>query len=226
MSDRLKIDVNKIYRTIKLFEDDGMITIKPNGRRYSIISLKTCDIYEGDSLPFENKRETNDKQNSELSCGSSGVSLIENEKQIRNKRETIYKNSKKEKKEEKDICPSIYKEIISYLNQNTDTAYHHTSKANRQHISARLNEGYTLDDFKRVIDNKVAEWGGEPAKGEKDMRNYLRPETLFGSKFESYLNSKVVRKHKEKRDNFVQREYSDEFFKMLDNGSIGKVREK
>ena len=42
-----------------------------------------------------------------------------------------------------------------------------------------------MEDFKKVIDIKVQEWG----KNEK-MNKYLRPETLFGTKFESYLNEK------------------------------------
>lgn len=53
---------------------------------------------------------------------------------------------------------------------------------------ARKNEGFTLDDFKTVIAKKAAEWGKEPEKGQNDMRPYLRPSTLFGTKFEEYLN--------------------------------------
>jgi uncharacterized phage protein (TIGR02220 family) len=52
-------------------------------------------------------------------------------------------------------------------------------------ISARLNEGFTVQDFKTVIDNKVSSWFGN-----KDMEKFLRPETLFGTKFEGYLNEK------------------------------------
>jgi uncharacterized phage protein (TIGR02220 family) len=50
-------------------------------------------------------------------------------------------------------------------------------------VSARLNEGFTVQDFKTVIDNKVSSWFGN-----KDMEKFLRPETLFGTKFEGYLN--------------------------------------
>ena len=45
-------------------------------------------------------------------------------------------------------------------------------------------EGYTVEDFVAVIDKKCAEWLHDPK-----MRAYLRPETLFGSKFEGYLNA-------------------------------------
>lgn len=57
-----------------------------------------------------------------------------------------------------------------------------------RHMSARIKEGASLDDFKRVIDTKEKKWNVEPEGGEKDMRQYLRPETLFGTKFQSYLN--------------------------------------
>lgn len=84
---------------------------------------------------------------------------------------------------ESNIKESNIKEIILYLNSSISANYRYQSKANQKHIKARLNEGYTVDDFKTVIDKKVAEWKGT------EMAQYLRPETLFGSKFESYLNA-------------------------------------
>lgn len=81
------------------------------------------------------------------------------------------------------------KEIISYLNERTGCAYRPTVDATIRKISARLNEGFTVIDFKTVIDKKVSDWNREPRPGEKDMRQYLRPETLFGTKFEGYLNA-------------------------------------
>ena len=78
--------------------------------------------------------------------------------------------------------------VIDYLNQKAGTAYKPTSKATQQHINARLAEGFTVDDFKRVIDNKCADWLGT------EWEQYLRPATLFGTKFESYLNRKAVSK--------------------------------
>ncbi|MDW8515083.1 conserved phage C-terminal domain-containing protein [Priestia flexa] len=83
----------------------------------------------------------------------------------------------------KDNIP--FKEIVSYLNVKTSTAYKPSSKKTKQLIAARWKEGFTLDDFKKVIDNKVAEW-----LNDSKMSQYLRPETLFGTKFESYLNQK------------------------------------
>lgn len=78
-----------------------------------------------------------------------------------------------------------FKEIVEYLNKRTGASYKHTTTSTRQKISARLNEGYNLDDFIVVIDKKCVEWMNT------DMQKYLRPETLFGTKFESYLNQKA-----------------------------------
>lgn len=78
-----------------------------------------------------------------------------------------------------------YKEITEYLNNRTGASYRHTTNKTKDLIKARFNEGFTLDDFKEVIDKKGSEWMNT------DMQKYLRPETLFGTKFESYLNQQV-----------------------------------
>ena len=77
-----------------------------------------------------------------------------------------------------------YEAIISYLNEKAGTNYRASAAKSRQHINARWAEGYRLEDFKAVIDKKVAEWLNDPKFGK-----YLRPETLFGTKFEGYLNA-------------------------------------
>ena len=78
-----------------------------------------------------------------------------------------------------------YQPIINYLNEKTGKHYKHTTNKTQTVIKARWNEGFTEDDFKKVIDNKVAEWKGT------DMEKFLRPETLFGTKFEGYLNQET-----------------------------------
>lgn len=74
-------------------------------------------------------------------------------------------------------------EVVQALNEETGSHYRPTSKATMRHILARLREGFTVEDCKNVIRKKAEEWGGT------EMAKYLRPETLFGSKFESYLNA-------------------------------------
>lgn len=89
------------------------------------------------------------------------------------------KNNKKNNVEKLDLV----REIIDYLNKKANKNYRPTTTATKKHINARLNEGFTLADFKAVIDVKCRDWLHDPK-----MNKYLRPETLFGSKFESYLN--------------------------------------
>ena len=76
-----------------------------------------------------------------------------------------------------------YEKIVDYLNRKTNSHYRPTSKATRRLIKARYNEGFTDMDFKTVIDKKCSEW-----LQDANMVQYLRPETLFGTKFEAYLN--------------------------------------
>ena len=76
-----------------------------------------------------------------------------------------------------------YKTIVSYLNEKAKTAYKTKTKDTQKHINARLAEGFTVDDFKTVIDKKCAEWIGT------EWEKFLRPSTLFGTKFEQYLNA-------------------------------------
>jgi len=73
---------------------------------------------------------------------------------------------------------------ISYLNAATGRQFNPKTKATTSHLSARFREKYTLADFKAVIDHKVKQWSGDPK-----MAEYLRPETLFGTKFDSYLQA-------------------------------------
>lgn len=78
--------------------------------------------------------------------------------------------------------------VVNYLNERLGTHYRANSKATQRSVLARKREGYSLDDFKRVIDTKIADWGNDPK-----MRRFLNPDTLFApSKFEKYLNQQSV----------------------------------
>ena len=90
--------------------------------------------------------------------------------------------------EDKEEEKELYKNIVDYLNEKTNSNYRASTPKTKKMISARLNEGFTLDDFKTVIDKKCADWKGT------DWEQYLRPETLFGTKFESYLNAKTTKR--------------------------------
>ncbi len=89
--------------------------------------------------------------------------------------------------EEADGIP--YAEIVAALNRAAGTAYRPTSRKTRQLIRARWAEGFRLEDFEAVVATMSAAWLADPK-----MCAYLRPETLFGTKFESYLNRRSARK--------------------------------
>ena len=82
----------------------------------------------------------------------------------------------------------ICKEVISYLNLKAkknfkvDTASHH------KFIKARIKEGYTLEDFKKVVDIMSTKWVGT------EYEQYLQPQTLFGNKMDNYLNTTMPRR--------------------------------
>lgn len=115
---------------------------------------------------------------------------LPNALEVRSKKEEV-RSKKIEDRSNKDILsgkaePHIpFQEIVEYLNEKVETKYRHTGNKTQTLIKARYSEGFSLDDFKKVIDIKVNEW-----LNDKSMNKYLRPETLFGTKFESYLNQK------------------------------------
>lgn len=94
------------------------------------------------------------------------------------------KESNIDNKQDNKIDRNNIVAVVEYLNKKAGTHYRANSKATARHIEARFNDGFTLQDFFAVIDKKVAEWKGG------SMEQYLRPETLFGSKFEGYLNAR------------------------------------
>ena len=88
----------------------------------------------------------------------------------------------KEKKEELELNIQC---VIDYLNESIGTRYKPTTKETVNLITARFNDGYQLKDFYAVIDKKTIDWKNT------EFEQYLRPSTLFGNKFETYLNQKV-----------------------------------
>ena len=103
---------------------------------------------------------------------------------IKKEKEQKQKEQKQKEKEQKEntVVPETAKEIIHYFNFVMKSNYRATGKATQSHINARIEEGYSIEDFKVVIDKKYEEWNNT------DMAKYLCPDTLFGTKFEKYLN--------------------------------------
>lgn len=125
---------------------------------------------------------------------------------------TNKKNKKKEKnkKNREDIYTSETEDIISYLNEKLGTSYRSTTPKTMSLVKARLSEGFTVEDFKKVIDVKYEEW-----KDDEKMSKFLRPETLFSNKFEGYLNQFVsndeIKRNDDEERKRIERMYDDIF---------------
>lgn len=120
---------------------------------------------------YKEKSEEGIKKNLKGNNTSSNNTSINNIKEIKKKDDVAKRD------------PIPYSKIINYLNQKTGAHYRDNSKATQRLIKARWNEGFKPEDFKKVIDIKTYEW-----LNDANMCKYLRPETLFGTKFEGYLN--------------------------------------
>ena len=133
--------------------------------------------------------EDNGRDNVPQELRVKSLELRVNNKEIKDK-------SKKEDEAQAEPALDAFtaqsKEVLEYLNEKAGKRYKAVDR-NLRHIKARLREGFTVDDCKSVIDKKCAEW----AKNER-MNQYLRCETLFGGKFESYLNQSGQDKPEEK----------------------------
>ena len=204
-SDGLANDDGWFYKTSPSLEEETGLS---NHKQSKIIEeLTKLGILEQENkgMPMKRYFRINFQKIEELvfkkDLKNSNTSIKENEKQgfknfeskdlknsnaciekISNNKEYINNNLNKE-------LNNIYKEAVDYLNQKAGTKYKSNSKNTTKHIKARLNDGYTLEDFKNVIDKKCSEWLNT------DMEKYLCPDTLFGSKFEKYLNQKIIHKN-------------------------------
>lgn len=148
---------------------DGVITIPNWGKHQNLDQLESKKEYMRNYM-----KEYREKQKA-LTTGKPSCKT--------NSKTNVSEADKEGDKE--DIDKELYISIVSHLNDRAGTNYKHTSSKTRTCIHARLAEGFKLDDFITVIDKKCDEWLGDPK-----MEKYLRPETLFGTKFESYLNQK------------------------------------
>lgn len=169
MAKYFRMDIGVIQRALEIFQNMGMIDIIDN-------------IYMVSNwMKYQNNAE---------------LDHIRTLSRIRQQR---YRDNQKKLLEEKrnvtsdvtnnefcSICNmsyvDVYKEVINYLNSKTNKNYKYSTKKNQVLIHARCEEGNNIENFKAVIDKKCEEWKGT------EWEKYLRPETLFGTKFEGYLN--------------------------------------
>lgn len=107
-----------------------------------------------------------------------------------------------EQEEEESKNNKYIVDIVDHLNMKAGKNFKSNSKKTKSLINSRIREGFKVEDFKKVIDIKTSEW-----LNDKQMAQYLRPETLFGNKFEGYLNQnpkKLERTNDENIDEYME----------------------
>lgn len=163
---RLNLTTQKVRTILKKFEKQGYIEFLSSGSKGKESTLKLTikqQLFNNDATnKTEQLQQVEDLGNNNLTT---------NQQQSNNTT----------KKKEKDNN-NIYSLVIDYLNRKASTNYRASTKNTQGFINARVREGYTVEDFKKVIDSKSKEWLNT------DFEKYLRPATLFGTKFENYLN--------------------------------------
>ena len=146
----------------------------------------TSKFIIGDDGMYRNKRMKEESDKRKEFCGKQRANRLNHlaTKAEPNSDQTKTKSKPNDNPRVENVNDNenINKDIIHYLNTKLGTKYKASAEYVKKHINARLNEGYTLQDFKTVIDKKYKEWSGT------EFAKFLRPETLFGTKFSTYLN--------------------------------------
>ncbi|WP_085521374.1 phage replisome organizer N-terminal domain-containing protein [Tuberibacillus sp. Marseille-P3662] len=174
--------VNTVRMALEAFKSFGMIEIDEQ----SFISIRNWEKHQNVAGMEKIREQTRqrvakhrNKKQIEQAEKESNVTVTEGNATEGEVEEEL----DKEREEEK--IP--YVEIVNYLNSATGSKYRAQTNKTRSLIKARWNEGFRFNDFKLVIEIKTHEWVNDPK-----MSKFLRPETLFGTKFESYLNQEEV----------------------------------
>lgn len=162
------LTVKQVRTGLKNLEKTGEID-KQTGNQNTLIIVLNYERYQEFDCEYRASESANKGQS-------------EGKQRATNKNDNNKKNDKEEKNK--------YIVIIAYLNNKAGTKYKWQSSYAQKYINARLKDGFSINDFKKVIDNKCNEWLNS------NMRKYLRPSTLFGTKFESYLNQKTESENK------------------------------
>ena len=215
----LKLDVSEddINMTVAYFTKCGLIQIDDDGHA-TLSQAKAMVESETNWAKYKREQRKNsqdlpklDNVQNKKTISNSCPTEIEKENRVNSKSNNLYLDNILsgnpdynfptwlEETAIKDLEKTKHKELwipIAYLNQVANKRYKFVDKTKRL-LLARFKEGYTLEDFKQVIDIKTAEWKDSP-----EFSKYLRPETLFGSKFDGYLNQKPKTIKGKSEDNF------------------------
>lgn len=177
-------EVGRLFRALLIYSATGEAP-ELTGRESVAFDFIQYDIDKAHENSNERSRKNTENVNKRWNTNDTNVY----DRIPSNTNDTITNTNTRTITKTNDIPPNPqggdgipYAEIVDFLNEKAGTAYKPGSGKTRACINARWREGFRYDDFKAVIAKKTAQWKGT------DMAKYLRPETLFGTKFEGYLN--------------------------------------
>ena len=157
-----------VYRWFVDFSEQGLIAYKKIGNK---------DVFQ---LTLKGKTWNNKSDGHPNKVGRSSENNSDGHPtdSINN----IDRDNKDNNDDASDVLKQKVEEIVCYLNQVAGTGFMSKNKKTISLIKSRIDDGFDIDDFMKVIDIKAKQW-----LNNNEMNMYLRPETLFGGHFESYL---------------------------------------
>lgn len=203
LSEAVGLTVKEVRTAFEHLKSTGDIVVKTTNK-FSVVTICNWAKYQDVELEFDDdddgqaKGKQNGRQRASKTASKKTAETLENtgvqdsEKSERASKTAAKGQANGQQKGNTVTINNINNKHIIYivglLNEKAGTHYKPTSAKTKRLITARLNEGFEVSDFEKVIDNKCSDWMGT------EWEQYLRPETLFGTKFENYLNAPKRRK--------------------------------
>ncbi len=184
ISEKTGISVQSVKTSISKLRKSGELTSKGTNKN-TVYTVVRYEMYQGDEVANQQTNQQTNQPRQQRLTTDEEVNNINN-------------------------IPLL--EIVDFLNAKCQSNFKSKTPKTKSLIKARMSEGFTLDDFKKVIDVKAKEWTGT------DFEKYLKPEVLFGNKFEGYLNQYKPEKEKKKGKSYAQLmadEYAERFRREL-----------
>lgn len=163
---KLRLDDLTWWRYLKNLEKFQMLNIKTSNK-FSVVTIDKYEVYQHQHKQVE--QETEQQMNIKRTTDEQHLNTNNN----------VNKGNNDNK------IP--YVEIVNHLNHHSDSKFSTSTKKTKDLIKARFNEGFTLENFKLVIEYCCKEWKGKTFANGQSGDQYLRPSTLFNNKFDERL---------------------------------------
>ena len=169
--------------SLEKLQRGSKITLDGTRGRHTLITMSDWDLYQSAEDP-RTMKGTNEGQMRANSGPFEGRSrAITN-----HSHSNTHSHTEGRRRATPDGVAALSSQVVEYLNQKTEQDYRTSAKTTQELIAVRLNEGYTFEDMKSVIDSKTAAWLSSP-----EMVTNLKPNTLFKmTNFESYLGGRTT----------------------------------